>query len=68
MLTDYSIICTISISDVKQEQVSAVKADQKDVRQVTLLEKLKHESLVLKGQITLLKKLKHGSLALKGFI
>lgn len=68
MSADYSAINIISISNIKRERVSAIEADWRDVRQVTLLGKLKRGSLALEKQVTLLEKLKRESLALEGSV
>lgn len=65
MFANYFTVGIISISNVKQEWVSIIKTDWKDMKQVTLLGKLKGKSLVLKRQVTLLEKLKRKSLALE---
>ena len=39
-----------NISDIKRKQLkaNAIETDKKDMRQITLMEKLKHENLALK--------------------
>lgn len=52
-ILDYSTINVRSISDVKRKQVktNGIEANKRDVRQVTLLDKLKYQSLALEELI-----------------